>query len=69
MVETHPGLVDDCNVRIFTGNDDLAAEIDPQYLIDINKLFPADQAESLKAAMGKTTIIQSITLAYLSQAL
>ncbi len=55
MVETHPGLVDDCNVRVFTGNDDLAAEIDPQYLIDINKLFPADQAEALKAAMGKTT--------------
>jgi methyl-coenzyme M reductase alpha subunit len=55
MVETHPGLVDDCNVRIFTGDDDLADEIDPQYVIDINKLFPAEQAEELKAAMGKTT--------------
>ena len=55
MVETHPGLVDDCNVRVFTGDDALADEIDSQYLIDINKLFPADQAESIKAAMGKTT--------------
>ncbi len=55
MVETHPGLVDDCNVRMFTGDDDLADEIDDQYLIDINKLFPADQAEELKAAMGKTS--------------
>ncbi len=55
MCETHPGLVDDCNVRIFTGNDELADEIDSQYVIDINKLFPAEQAEQLKAAIGKTT--------------
>jgi methyl-coenzyme M reductase alpha subunit len=55
MCETHPGLVDDCNVRIFTGDDNLADEIDPQYVIDINKLFPTDQAEELKAAIGKTT--------------
>ncbi len=55
MVETHPGLVDDCNVRIFTGDDALADEIDEQYVIDLNKLFPADQAEQIKAAIGKTT--------------
>ena len=55
MVETHPGLADDCNVRVFTGDDDLAYEIDDQYLIDINKMFPEEQAESLKAAIGKTT--------------
>jgi len=55
MVETHPGLVDDCNVRVFTGDDALADEIDDQYLIDINKMFPADQAEVLKAAIGKTS--------------
>jgi methyl-coenzyme M reductase alpha subunit len=55
MCETHPGLVDDCNVRVFTGDDALADEIDSQYVIDINKLFPADQAESLKASIGKTT--------------
>ncbi len=55
MVETHPGLVDDCNCRLFTGDDDLADEIDDQYLVDINKLFPADQAEQIKAAMGKTS--------------
>ena len=55
MVETHPALVDDCNVRMFTGDDDLADEIDDQYLIDVNKLFPAEQAEEIKAAMGKTS--------------
>jgi methyl-coenzyme M reductase alpha subunit len=55
MCETHPGLVDDCNVRVFTGDDALADEIDPQYVIDINKLFPAAQAAELKAAIGKTT--------------
>jgi methyl-coenzyme M reductase alpha subunit len=55
MVETHPALVDDCNVRVFTGDDNLADEIDPQYVIDLNKLFPADQAEEIKAAIGKTT--------------
>ena len=55
MCETHPGLVDDCNVRVFTGDDNLADEIDPQYLIDLNKLFPADQAEEIKASIGKTT--------------
>jgi methyl-coenzyme M reductase alpha subunit len=55
MCETNPGLVDDCNVRVFTGDDALADEIDDQYVIDINKLFPADQAESIKASIGKTT--------------
>lgn len=55
MVETHPGLVEDCNVRVFSGDDALADEIDDQYKIDINKMFPEDQAEALKAAIGKTT--------------
>jgi len=55
MCETHPGLVDDCNVRVFTGDDALADEIDSQYVINLNKLFPADQAEAIKAAIGKTT--------------
>ncbi|MDD1736218.1 MAG: methyl-coenzyme M reductase subunit alpha, partial [Methanothrix sp.] len=54
MVETHPALVDDCNVRVFTGDDALADEIDDQYLINIDKMFPAEQAEALKAAIGKT---------------
>ncbi|MBP2029127.1 methyl-coenzyme M reductase alpha subunit [Methanohalophilus levihalophilus] len=55
MVETHPALVDDCYVKVFTGDDELADEIDDQFLIDINKQFPAEQAEQLKAAIGKTT--------------
>ncbi|MDR0767111.1 MAG: coenzyme-B sulfoethylthiotransferase subunit alpha [Methanosarcinales archaeon] len=55
MVECHPGLVDDCYVKMFTGNDELADEIDKQFLIDINKMFPADQAEQLKAAIGNSS--------------
>ncbi|MCD4807793.1 MAG: coenzyme-B sulfoethylthiotransferase subunit alpha [Methanococcoides sp.] len=55
MVETHPALVDDCYVKIFTGDDELADEIDSQFLVDINKQFPEEQAEALKAAIGKTT--------------
>lgn len=54
MVETHPGLVDDCYVKIFTGNDEVADEIDPQYLLNIEKLFPKKQAEALKAEIGKS---------------
>src|SRR5660398_141475 len=54
MVETHPALVEDCFVKVFTGDDDLAAEIDKAFLVDINKLFPAKQAEQLKKAIGKT---------------
>ena len=54
MVETHPALVEDCFVKVFTGDDDLAAEIDKPFLVDINKLFPKAQAEQLKKAIGKT---------------
>ncbi|MGZ4915654.1 MAG: coenzyme-B sulfoethylthiotransferase subunit alpha, partial [Halobacteriota archaeon] len=54
MVETHPGLVEDCFVKVFTGDDDLAAEIDKAFLIDINKQFPSAQAAQLKKAIGKT---------------
>lgn len=54
IFEVHPGLSYDCGVRIFTGDDCLADEIDDQYLIDINKLFPQDQAEQIKAAIGNT---------------
>ncbi len=52
MVETHPTLVADSYVKIFTGNEEIADEIDAQYVIDINKEFPADQAEVLKAEVG-----------------
>ena len=55
MVETHPGLTEDCYVKIFTGDDELADEIDKQFLIDINKQFPEEQAEQLKASIGKTS--------------
>lgn len=48
MVETHPGLTADSYVKVFTGNDELADEIESCYLIDINKQFPEHQAEQLK---------------------
>jgi methyl-coenzyme M reductase alpha subunit len=53
MVETHPSLTDDCYVKIFTGDDAVADDIEPQFLIDINKQFTAKQAEDLKKAVGK----------------
>ena len=52
MVETNPLLVDDSYVKVFTGDDDLAAEIDPAFVLDINKEFPEEQAEALKAEVG-----------------
>ncbi|EHP88088.1 coenzyme-B sulfoethylthiotransferase subunit alpha [Methanotorris formicicus] len=55
MVEVHPALAWDCYAKIFTGDDELADEIDKKFLIDINKLFPEEQAEQLKAAIGKRT--------------
>jgi len=55
MVEVHPALVWDCYAKIFTGDDELADEIDKRFLIDINKLFPEEQAEQIKKAIGKRT--------------
>jgi len=54
MCETNPGLVDDCYVKVFTGDDELADSIDKQYVLDINKAFPKDQAAQLKKAVGKS---------------
>ncbi|WP_048153025.1 coenzyme-B sulfoethylthiotransferase subunit alpha [Methanolacinia paynteri] len=59
MVETHPALTDDCFVKIFTGDDELADDIDPQYLINVDKLFPENQAAELKEEVGKS-IFQAI---------
>jgi len=50
MVETNPNLCDDCYVKVFTGDDELADSIDKQYVLDINKAFPKDQAAALKKA-------------------
>jgi methyl-coenzyme M reductase alpha subunit len=54
MVETSPALTDDCYVKVYTGDDEMADSIEPQFLIDINKAFPAKQAEQIKGAMGKS---------------
>ena len=52
MVETNPYLVADSYVKTFTGNDEIADEIDPAYVLNINKMFPEEQAEVLKAEVG-----------------
>jgi methyl-coenzyme M reductase alpha subunit len=54
MVETHPALCDDCYVKVFTGDDEMADDIEPQFLIPLDKLFPAKSAAALKAAIGKS---------------
>jgi methyl-coenzyme M reductase alpha subunit len=55
MVEVDPRLVEDCYVKVFTGDDELAGNLDNRFLIDINKEFPEDQASQLKGAIGKAT--------------
>jgi len=54
MVETHPGLVDDCYCKCFTGDEEMIDSLEPQFVINVDKLFPAKQAEQLKAAVGKS---------------
>jgi len=54
MVETHPGLTDDCYVKVFTGDDEMADDIEPQFLLSLDKLFPAKSAAALKASLGKS---------------
>lgn len=55
MVEVHSGLVGDCYAKIFTGDDGLADELDPRFLIDINREFPEEQVEMLKNYIGAKT--------------
>ena len=52
MVETNPMLVADSYVKVFTGDDELADEIDDCFALDINKMFPEEQAEALKKEVG-----------------
>ncbi|WP_407374636.1 coenzyme-B sulfoethylthiotransferase subunit alpha [Methanobrevibacter sp.] len=52
MVETDPLIVQDSYVKVFTGDDELADEIDSAFVLDINKEFPEEQAEALKAEVG-----------------
>jgi methyl-coenzyme M reductase alpha subunit len=54
MVETHPSLVDDCYVKVFTGDDEMVDDLEPQFVLNLDKLFPAKQAAALKAAVGKS---------------
>jgi Methyl coenzyme M reductase, alpha subunit len=52
MVETDPLVVSDSYVKVFTGDDELADEIDSAFVLDINKEFNEEQAEALKAEVG-----------------
>ncbi|OWT33390.1 coenzyme-B sulfoethylthiotransferase subunit alpha [Methanobrevibacter sp. 87.7] len=52
MVEINPYLAVDSYVKVFTGDDELADEIDKCYVLDINKEFPEEQAAALKAEVG-----------------
>lgn len=54
MAECNPALVADSYVKVFSGDDSLIDEIDKRFVIDINKLFPKEQAKQLKEAVGKT---------------
>jgi methyl-coenzyme M reductase, alpha subunit (EC 2.8.4.1) len=45
MVETHPALVDDCYVKVFTGDDEMADDLEPQFVLNLDKLFPAKQQQ------------------------
>jgi methyl-coenzyme M reductase alpha subunit len=49
----NPECTRDCYVKVFTGDDDVADQIDDRYRIDINKLFPEHQAAQLKGVIGK----------------
>ena len=48
MVETHPALTSDCYVKVFTGDDEVADDLEKQFVLPIEKLFPAKQAEQLE---------------------
>jgi len=54
MVETAPALVDDCYVKVFSGDEALVDDLEPQFVLNVDKLFPAKQAAALKAAVGKS---------------
>ncbi|MFQ6072097.1 MAG: coenzyme-B sulfoethylthiotransferase subunit alpha [Methanosarcinales archaeon] len=55
MAKIDQNLVRDGYVKIFTGDDELASEIDKKFLIDINKEFDEVKAAQIKSAIGKTT--------------
>ncbi len=56
MVETHPALVDDCYVKVFTG-DDATCRRNRQAVPDQHQqgIQTAEQAAQIKASIGKTS--------------
>ena len=54
MAEVSPALTADCYVKVFSGDDELIDQLDKRFVININEAFPAEQAEELKKAIGKS---------------
>ncbi|MCW7076082.1 MAG: methyl-coenzyme M reductase subunit alpha [Candidatus Syntrophoarchaeum sp.] len=54
MAEINPAMTRDGSVKIMSGNEELMSHIDKQYIIDINREYPANQAEALKEGIGKS---------------
>ncbi|MHC1566317.1 MAG: coenzyme-B sulfoethylthiotransferase subunit alpha [Candidatus Syntropharchaeia archaeon] len=52
MGEVHPSLTKDSHVKLITGDDELADQIDRRFLIDIDE-YPEEKAEKLKKGVGK----------------
>ena len=55
MVEVHPAMVDDCYVKVFTGDELLQDELDPQFLINIDNIFNPIHAAQIRASIGRAT--------------
>ena len=56
MVETHPGLVDDCYVKVFTGDDEMADDLEPQFVLNVDKLFPAKMAAQTEGSRRQVDV-------------
>lgn len=55
MAEIHPGMTKDAYTKLITGNEELSDQIDSRFLINIERGFPASQADRLKEAIGNHT--------------
>ena len=54
--ETHPGLVDDCYVKVFTGDDEMADDLEPQFVLNVDKLFPAKMAAQAEGSSRQVDV-------------
>jgi len=40
MSRPHPSLVDDCYVKVFTGDEEMTDDLEPSFVLNVDKLFP-----------------------------